>query len=107
MEPESLGPWWSVGHKNHHGNSNAEDGRSLMRAYDLPHDRRAVRDQAQWRARLLGGPARSPLDPYRRQPPGFYRWTITRDRRSVASGVAADRDQAANDAAAALGQLPR
>jgi hypothetical protein len=39
--------------------------------------------------------------------PGVYRWTITRDRRSVASGVAADRDQAADDAAAALGQLPR
>jgi hypothetical protein len=32
---------------------------------------------------------------------------ITRDTRSVASGVAADRDQAANDAAAALGELPR
>jgi hypothetical protein len=39
--------------------------------------------------------------------PGVYRWTITRDGRSVASGVAADRDQAANDAAAALGELPR
>jgi hypothetical protein len=32
---------------------------------------------------------------------------ITRDRRSVVSGVAADRDQAANDAAAALGELQR
>jgi hypothetical protein len=32
---------------------------------------------------------------------------ITRDGRSVASGVAADRDQAANDAAAALSKLPR
>jgi hypothetical protein len=39
--------------------------------------------------------------------PGVYRWMITRDGRSVASGVAADRDQAANDAAAALGELPR
>jgi hypothetical protein len=39
--------------------------------------------------------------------PGVYRWMITRDRRSVASGVAADRDQAASDAAAALGELPR
>jgi hypothetical protein len=38
--------------------------------------------------------------------PGVYRWMITRDGRSVASGVAADRDQAANDAAAALGGLP-
>jgi hypothetical protein len=39
--------------------------------------------------------------------PGVYRWTITRDRRSIASGVAGDRDQAANDAAAALAELPR
>ena len=31
--------------------------------------------------------------------PGVYRWMITRDARSVASGVAANRDQAANDAA--------
>jgi hypothetical protein len=38
--------------------------------------------------------------------PGVYRWTITRDGQSVANGVAADRDQAANDAAAALGELP-
>jgi hypothetical protein len=38
--------------------------------------------------------------------PGVYRWMITRDARSVASGVAANRDQAANDAAAALGELP-
>lgn len=38
--------------------------------------------------------------------PGVYRWVISRDARSVASGVAADRDQAANDAAAALGELP-
>ena len=38
--------------------------------------------------------------------PGVYRWMITRDARSVASGVAADRDQAANDAAAALSGLP-
>jgi hypothetical protein len=34
--------------------------------------------------------------------PGVYRWMITRDARSVANGVAADREQAANDAAAAL-----
>jgi len=39
--------------------------------------------------------------------PGLFRWMITRDARSVASGVAADRDQAANDAAVALGELPR
>jgi hypothetical protein len=39
--------------------------------------------------------------------PGLYRWMITRDARSVASGVAADRDQAANDAATALAELPR
>jgi hypothetical protein len=39
--------------------------------------------------------------------PGLFRWMITRDGRSVASGVAADRDQAANDAAAALSKLPR
>jgi hypothetical protein len=39
--------------------------------------------------------------------PGVFRWMITRNSRSVASGVAADRDEAANDAAAALGQLPR
>jgi hypothetical protein len=32
--------------------------------------------------------------------PGVYRWTVTRDGRSVASGVAADRDQAASNAAA-------
>jgi hypothetical protein len=38
--------------------------------------------------------------------PGVYRWMITRDARSVASGVAADRDQAANDAAAALNERP-
>jgi hypothetical protein len=38
--------------------------------------------------------------------PGLFRWMITRDGRSVASGVAADRDQAANDAAAALSKLP-
>ena len=38
--------------------------------------------------------------------PGVYRWMITRDRRAVASGVAPDRDQAANDAAAELGELP-
>jgi hypothetical protein len=38
--------------------------------------------------------------------PGVFRWTIARDGRSVASGVTADRDQAANDAAAALGELP-
>jgi hypothetical protein len=38
--------------------------------------------------------------------PGVYRWMITRDARSVASGVAADRDLAANDAAAALSGLP-
>jgi hypothetical protein len=30
--------------------------------------------------------------------PGVYRWMITCDARSLASGVAADRDQAANDA---------
>lgn len=36
-----------------------------------------------------------------------YRWMITRDARSVANGVAADRDQAANDAPAALAELPR
>jgi hypothetical protein len=34
--------------------------------------------------------------------PGVYRWMITRDARSVASGVAANRDQAATDAGAAL-----
>jgi hypothetical protein len=39
--------------------------------------------------------------------PGVFRWTITRKSRSVASGVAADRAQAANDAAAALAELPR
>jgi hypothetical protein len=39
--------------------------------------------------------------------PGVYRWTVTRDGRSVASGVAADRDQAASNAAAALAELPR
>jgi hypothetical protein len=39
--------------------------------------------------------------------PGVYRWMIIRDGRSVASGVAADRDQAANDAVVALGELPR
>jgi len=39
--------------------------------------------------------------------PGVYRWTITRGGRSVAGGEAADRDQAANDASAALGELPR
>jgi hypothetical protein len=39
--------------------------------------------------------------------PGLFRWTITLDARSVASGLAADRDQAANDAAAALSELPR
>jgi hypothetical protein len=39
--------------------------------------------------------------------PGVYRWMITRDRRAVASGVAANRGQAANDAATALGELPR
>jgi hypothetical protein len=39
--------------------------------------------------------------------PGVYRWVITRDRRSVASGVAASRDQAADDAAAALSDLQR
>jgi hypothetical protein len=39
--------------------------------------------------------------------PGVYHWTITRDRRAVARGVAPDRDQAADDAAVALGELPR
>jgi hypothetical protein len=39
--------------------------------------------------------------------PGVYRWMITRDRQSVASGVAANRDQAADDAAAALRDLQR
>jgi hypothetical protein len=39
--------------------------------------------------------------------PGVYRWMITRDGQSVASGVAADRDEAADYAAAALGELPR
>jgi hypothetical protein len=39
--------------------------------------------------------------------PGVYRWMITDDGRSIASGIAADRDQAANDAAAALGGAPR
>ncbi len=39
--------------------------------------------------------------------PGLFRWLITHEGRSVASGVAADRDQAANDAAAALAELPR
>jgi hypothetical protein len=39
--------------------------------------------------------------------PGVYRWMITRDGRFVASGVAADRDQTADDAAAALSELPR
>ena len=38
--------------------------------------------------------------------PGVYRWMITRDARSVSSGVAANRDQAADDAAAALAELP-
>jgi hypothetical protein len=38
--------------------------------------------------------------------PGVYRWMITRDARSVASGMAAGRDQAAADAAAALAELP-
>jgi hypothetical protein len=39
--------------------------------------------------------------------PGVYRWMITRDARSVASGAAPDRDHAATDAAAALGELAR
>jgi hypothetical protein len=39
--------------------------------------------------------------------PGVYRWMITRDRRAVASGVAANRDQTADDVATALGELPR
>jgi hypothetical protein len=39
--------------------------------------------------------------------PGVYGWMITRHSRSIASGIAADRDQPANDAAAALGELPR
>jgi hypothetical protein len=39
--------------------------------------------------------------------PGVYRWMITCDGRSVASGVAPDRDQAATDAALALSRLPR
>jgi hypothetical protein len=39
-----------------------------MRAVRSSHEHRAVRDQAQRRSHLLGGPARSPLDPYRRQP---------------------------------------
>jgi hypothetical protein len=38
--------------------------------------------------------------------PGIYRWMITRYAPSVASRAAADRDQAANDAAAALSELP-
>jgi hypothetical protein len=50
------------------------------------------------------GPHSIRIDANRR---GVYRWTITRDARSLASGLAADRDQAANDAAAALGELPR
>jgi hypothetical protein len=39
--------------------------------------------------------------------PGVFRWMITRTSRSVANGVAGDRDQAAADAAAALAELPR
>jgi hypothetical protein len=39
--------------------------------------------------------------------PGVHCWMITRDAPSVATGVVADRDQAANDAAAALSELPR
>ena len=38
--------------------------------------------------------------------PGVYRWMITRDARSVASGVAADCDQTALDVATALSGLP-
>jgi hypothetical protein len=84
----------------------AEHGRQLIGTVRSCHGHRAVRDQTQRRAPLLGGPAWSPLDPYDANRPGVYRWMITRAARSVASGVAADRDRAANDAATDLSGLP-
>jgi hypothetical protein len=75
--------------------------------YDPEHDHRAVEAKRNGEHRFWVG--RHGVHSIRidANRPGVCRWMITRDSRSVASGVAADRDQAANDAAAALGQLPR
>jgi hypothetical protein len=84
----------------------ADEGNTILRMITVQYKTRRNGEHV-FRARLLGGPAWFSLGPYRRHPPGVYRWTITRDRQSVASGVAADRDQTANDAAAALAELSR
>src|SRR5512132_1991651 len=77
-------------------------GRTILRMITVQYETKRNGEHVFWVGRH--GPHSIRIDANQ---PSVYRWTITRDRRSVASGVAADRDQAANDAAAALGRLPR
>ena len=73
-------------------------GRRILRMITVQYQTRRNGEQVFWVGRHGSHSVRIDANQ-----PGVYRWTITRDRRSVASGVAADRDQAAIDAAAALG----
>jgi hypothetical protein len=77
-------------------------GRTILRMITVQYEPKRNGEHVFWVGRH--GPHSIRIDANR---PGVYRWTITRDSRSVASGIAPDRDQATNDAAVALGELPR
>jgi hypothetical protein len=77
-------------------------GRTILRMMTVQFETKRNREHVFWVGRHGAHSIR--IDANR---PGVYRWMITRDGRPVASGVAAERDQAANDVAAALSELPR
>jgi hypothetical protein len=80
----------------------ADEDRTILRMITVQYETKRNGEHTFWVGRHGSHSMR--IDANR---PGVYRWMITRDGRPVASGVAPDRDQAANDAAAALGELPR
>jgi hypothetical protein len=80
----------------------ADEGNTILRMITVQYKTRRNGEHVFWVGRHGSHSVRIDANQ-----PGVYRWTITRDRQSVASGVAADRDQAANDAAAALAELSR
>jgi hypothetical protein len=80
----------------------ADEGNTILRMITVQYKTRRNGEHVFWVGRHASHSVRIDANQ-----PGVYRWTITRDRQSVASGVAADRDPAANDAAAALAELSR
>ena len=80
----------------------ADEGNTILRMITVQYKTRRNGEHVFWMGRHGSHSVRIDANQ-----PGVYRWTITRDRQSVASGVSADRDQAANNAAAALAELSR